>query len=49
MANNIDTAKMSSKISGYGDYSATAVLSDNDTEKMKNTFVKGSPYIFNSY
>ena len=49
MANNIDTAKMESKISGYGDYSATAVLSDNDTEKMKSTFVKGSPYIYSEF
>lgn len=49
MANNIDTAKMTSKISGYGDYSATAVLSDNDSEKMKSTFVKGSPYVYSEF
>jgi endoglucanase Acf2 len=49
MANNINTTNMNSKISGYGDYSATVVLSDNSTEKMKTTFVKGSPYIFSQF
>jgi len=49
MANNINTAVMNSKISGYGDYSANVVLSDNDTEKMKTTFVKGSPYIYTEF
>ncbi|MCD2346198.1 discoidin domain-containing protein [Clostridium guangxiense] len=49
MSNTIDTAKMNSKISGYGDYSASVVLSDNDAEKMKTTFVKGSPYIFSQF
>jgi hypothetical protein len=49
MANNINTAEMDSKVSGYGDYSANIVLSDNDTEKMKTTFVKGSPYIYTQF
>jgi len=49
MANNINTSVMNSKVSGYGDYSANVVLSDDDTEKMKTTFVKGSPYEFTEF
>ncbi|MBK1811142.1 discoidin domain-containing protein [Clostridium sp. YIM B02505] len=49
MANNINSPEMNSKISGYGDYSASVVLSDNDTAKMKTTFVKGSPYVFTEF
>lgn len=49
MANNINTSVMNSKVSGYGDYSANVVLSDDDTEKMKTTFIKGSPYVFTEF
>ncbi len=49
MANNINTSEMDSKIDGYGDYSANVVLSDDDTQKMKTTFIKGSPYVFTEF
>jgi len=46
---NINPTKVSNKVAGYGDWSATVVLSDNDTEKMKTTFVKGSPYLYSEF
>ncbi|MFC0216591.1 discoidin domain-containing protein [Paenibacillus chartarius] len=49
MANNINTSNMSNRITAYGDWSADAVLSDGTTDKMKTTFVKGSPYLFNQF
>jgi len=49
MASNINTSSMSNKIVGYGDWSATVSLSDNAADKMKTTFVKGSPYLFNEF
>ncbi|MFF2908378.1 discoidin domain-containing protein [Paenibacillus sp. NPDC057934] len=47
--NNISPANMKTKISGYGDYSASVILSDDETAKIKTTFVKGSPYIYNTF
>ncbi|KAI7265920.1 hypothetical protein KC345_g8333, partial [Hortaea werneckii] len=47
--NTINPAGMQTKISSYGDYSATVILSDDDTAKMSTTFVKGSPYLFNTF
>ncbi|WHY17219.1 discoidin domain-containing protein [Paenibacillus sp. G2S3] len=49
MANNINPLNMSSKVDGYGDYSVRAVLSDDNTFKMKTTLVKGSPYFYNEF
>ncbi|MWC30984.1 hypothetical protein GON22_23115 [Paenibacillus sp. MMS18-CY102] len=49
MANNINPMTMSAKVDGYGDYSVRAVLSDDNTFKMKTTMVKGSPYLFNEF
>jgi len=49
MAGNINTSGMTNRITGYGDWSATAVLSDGATEKMKTTFVKGSPYLYSQF
>lgn len=49
MASNINTSNMSNRIIAYGDWSATAVLSDGATEKMKTTFVKGSPYLYSTF
>jgi endoglucanase Acf2 len=49
MANNINPSNMTTKISGYGDYSANVVVSDNTTNKMQVTLVKGSPYIFTQF
>lgn len=40
---------MSNRITAYGDWSATAVLSDGATEKLKTTFVKGSPYLYSQF
>ncbi|ANS76332.1 coagulation factor 5/8 type domain protein [Paenibacillus yonginensis] len=48
-SNNINPANIETKISGYGDYSASVILSDDDTAKMTTTFVKGSPFIYNTY
>lgn len=49
MANNINPLNMSSKVDGYGDYSVRAILSDDNTFKMKTTLVKGSPYFYNEF
>ncbi|MCZ8518428.1 MULTISPECIES: galactose-binding domain-containing protein [Paenibacillus] len=47
MASNINTASMTNRVTSYGDFSVDTVLSDSATEdKMKVTFVKGSPYIY---
>ncbi|WP_254777010.1 discoidin domain-containing protein [Paenibacillus sp. yr247] len=48
-AGNISPSRIKNKIAGYGDWSATVVLNDNDTEKMKTTFVKGSPYLYSEF
>ncbi|MUG88214.1 coagulation factor 5/8 type domain protein [Paenibacillus timonensis] len=47
--NNINPAELVTKISGYGDYSATVMMSDDDTAKMSTTFVKGSPFLYNTF
>jgi endo-1,3(4)-beta-glucanase len=49
MASNINTAKMSNRVTDYGDFSVDSVLSDNNTDKMKVSFVKGSPYVFSQF
>lgn len=49
MASNINTSSMTNRIVGYGDWSAVAVLSDGAAEKMKTTFVKGSPYLYSEF
>ncbi|OBZ09653.1 hypothetical protein A8L34_20440 [Bacillus sp. FJAT-27264] len=49
MASNINTSAMTNRITGYGDWSAVAVLSDGTAEKLKTTFVKGSPYLFSEF
>ncbi|WP_239616227.1 galactose-binding domain-containing protein [Cohnella mopanensis] len=49
MASNIGTSAMSNKIIAYGDWSATVSLSDNSVDKMKTTFVKGSPYLYSEF
>lgn len=48
-SNTINPANMETKISGYGDFSANVVLSDDDTAKMSTTFVKGSPFLYNTF
>ncbi|MFB5674109.1 discoidin domain-containing protein [Paenibacillus terreus] len=49
LPNTINPSEMETKVSGYGDYSANVILSDDDTAKMSTTFVKGSPYIYNTF
>lgn len=49
MANNINTAKMETKVAKFGDFSVEAILSDDATEKMRTTFVKGSPYVYTTF
>ncbi|MCM3697977.1 discoidin domain-containing protein [Paenibacillus macerans] len=46
---NINPADVVTKISGYGDFSASVVMSDDETAKMTTTFVKGSPFLYNTY
>lgn len=46
MANHINAAKMSNRVSGYSDFAVDTVLSDDTTDKLKITFVKGSPYLY---
>ncbi|MEW9699953.1 discoidin domain-containing protein [Paenibacillus sp. SI8] len=45
---NMNPANMVNKITGYGDWSADASLSDG-TSEIKTTFVKGSPYLYNTF
>ncbi len=47
--NTINPADVVTKISGYGDYSASVIMSDDDSVKMETTFVKGSPYLYNTF
>lgn len=49
MPNTINSAAMESKVSGYGDYSVNVILSDDTTAKMSTTFVKGSPFVYNTF
>ncbi|REE77755.1 endoglucanase Acf2 [Paenibacillus taihuensis] len=48
-AGNISATNIKNKVVGYGDWSATVALSDNDTQKMTTTFVKGSPYLYSEF
>lgn len=49
MSNSINTSKIQTRVTGYGDWSVDAVVSDDATDKMKSTFVKGSPYVYNTF
>ncbi|MWC29297.1 discoidin domain-containing protein [Paenibacillus sp. MMS18-CY102] len=50
MANNMQNIpSIETKVDGYGDYSVNVILSDDNTAKMKSTFVKGSPYVYNTF
>jgi len=50
MANNMpNTSAIETKVDGYGDYSVNVIMSDDATAKMKTTFVKGSPYVYNTF
>jgi len=46
---SINPADVQTTVTGYGDYSVDVVMSDDETEKMKTTFVKGSPYLYNTF
>ncbi|MEK3824697.1 discoidin domain-containing protein [Paenibacillus sp. FSL K6-1558] len=46
---NINPAKVNTKVAGYGDYSANIIMSDDDTAKVSTTFVKGSPFLYNTF
>lgn len=46
---NLDADTACDKVSGYGDYSVTAQLCDNNHVAMTSTFVKGSPYVYTEY
>ncbi|WEK55864.1 MAG: discoidin domain-containing protein [Candidatus Cohnella colombiensis] len=48
-ANNISPATILNRITGYSDWSVDVVLSDNNVDKMKTTFVKGSPYLYSLF
>jgi endo-1,3(4)-beta-glucanase len=48
-ASTINPANAVTKVSGYGDFSASVVMSDDDTAKMETNFVKGSPFLFNTF
>ncbi|HEY1017137.1 MAG TPA: discoidin domain-containing protein [Herpetosiphonaceae bacterium] len=49
MSNTINNPAMDARADRYGDWSVDVVLSDSATPKMKTTFVKGSPYLFNTF
>ncbi|WP_208543909.1 glycosyl hydrolase [Paenibacillus protaetiae] len=49
MGGNIDSSKLVTRVTGYSDWAVDAVLSDGQADKMKSTFVKGSPYVFNTF
>ncbi|WKL03216.1 discoidin domain-containing protein [Paenibacillus amylolyticus] len=46
---DMNPAKVNTKIAGYGDYSANIIMSDDDTAKVNTTFVKGSPFLYNTF
>ena len=48
-AGNIGASRAKNVVSGYSDWSATVVFSDNDTKKMETTLVKGSPYLYSEF
>jgi len=37
------------RVDGYGDWSVDVVFSDDGTPKMRNTIVKGSPYVYSTF
>lgn len=39
----------SAKYDAHGDWSADIVFSDDETEKIKSTIIKGSPYVYNTF
>ena len=43
------TGNSSAKLDGYGDYSVNVSFSDNNTKKMLNTIVKGSPFVYSQF
>ncbi|MBB3108604.1 endoglucanase Acf2 [Paenibacillus phyllosphaerae] len=49
MNSAIDSSKMKPRVTGIGDWSVDTVLSDDATDKMKTTFVKGSPYVYSTF
>ncbi len=49
MAGNINPDTMSAEVCDYSDWSVSSILTDNSVYKLKTTFVKGSPYIFNEF
>jgi len=49
MASNINTSKMANRVTGYGDFNVSTVLSDTAEDKMKVTFTKGSPYVYSEF
>ncbi|MEK8129428.1 discoidin domain-containing protein [Paenibacillus filicis] len=48
-SNLMETNSIEAKVDGYGDYSVDVILSDDNTPKLKTTFVKGSPYLYNIF
>lgn len=43
------TGDASARLAGYGDWSVDATFSDDDTDKMKSTMLKGSPYVYTTF
>lgn len=43
------TGKASAKLDGYGDWSVNVKYSDDDTEKMESTLIKGSPFAYTTF
>lgn len=46
MANHIDASRMTTRVNGYSDFAVDTVLTDDATDKLQITFVKGSPYLY---
>lgn len=46
---NMNPADIVTKVADYGDYSVNIIMSDDDTAKMNTTFVKGSPFLYNTF
>lgn len=43
------TGTASAKLDGYGDWSVNVKFSDDDTDKMVSTLIKGSPYAYTTF
>ena len=43
------TGKASAKLDGYGDWLVNVKYSDDDTEKMESTLIKGSPFAYTTF